>query len=931
MLLLFPFRLAAADVTPAPIRLVSSTSKALVLAFTLPDGQAFVRPEVAGWVTNAQPGAPELPQTGVLVGLPPTGAPDLRILEVEQTRVSLARPVLPALAPVRVRAGEPVTGPANKFALDEAIYARDAFYPAKVVDLVEAGWLRDQRVARVTFDPFRYNPVRGELEVTRRLVVEIRFDGDHDVSAVKAVGAPSLAFEAVLQGALLNYDTARDWRVRPVELAPVAALNTPATQEGSYKITVDGDGLYRLTYADLQAAGLPVDDLDPRTFQLFGQGQEVAIRATGQGDGSFDPGDSLLFYGRVPRSRYAVHNVYWLRYGDATGLRMETRDVPISSQPTGTIWVTARYEEDLYYDPGLPAADGDHWYAADVRPDQDHAASLTLMPLATGVPTSTIRVRMVGYTVSGSYDPDHRAAFVLNGNEVGGLEWNGVQPVTATLVVDRSILQAGGNLVTVSAGVPFEGIWLDAVELDYPCRAVTGDEATFRGQEGARRYDLGGFAHSGISLYDVTEPQRPVLLPGATVTGSSSYTLSFADAPVRSATYLALTDAQIRQAVAIVADTPSNLRDDAAGADYLIVTHADLAGAVQPLVAYRQAQGLNVAVADVQDVYDEFSGGLLSSQAIRDFVVSIMPTYVLLVGDGSYDFLDHFGYGSANYIPPYLAMVDPWWGETAADNRYAAVSGDDPLPDVMLGRLPVNSADEAATAVQKILDYERAPSLGDWNARHVFVADDFDGVNDFGASADMAYDLAGEPGLGTKIYLDDLSVEAAREATLEAWNQGALLMSFVGHSSWHQWAVEALLDIHDVPELRNDRRWPVVLAVTCFTGFFHHPEYGTLDESLLRLDGGGAVATWSPSGLGLATGHDALHEGFYRAVFVDDPPKLELGSAILSAKLDLFGQAPMHADLLDTYHLFGDPAMALNLKIQPWSFSTYLPIVSKNH
>ena len=40
----------------------------------------------------------------------------------------------------------------------------------------EAGWARDQRVARLTFQPLRYNPARRELEVTQRLVVEVRFE-----------------------------------------------------------------------------------------------------------------------------------------------------------------------------------------------------------------------------------------------------------------------------------------------------------------------------------------------------------------------------------------------------------------------------------------------------------------------------------------------------------------------------------------------------------------------------------------------------------------------------------------------------------------------------------------------------------------------------------------------------------------------------------
>jgi len=995
MLLLSPPRLTTASAPPTLIRLVSSTPEAVVLVFTLPDytlqkvstqGQVFVRPQVAGLVPAAEPGAPQLPQTGVLIGLPLTGTPDLRILEAEQERVPLTGPVYPAPSAVpapywtrynvRTKAGALPAGPAYEFALDETIYARDAFYPADAVSVSVTGWLRDHRVARVTFHPLRYNPVRRELEVTQRLVVEIRFNGSRDASATEASGAPSPAFEAVLLEALFNYETARDWRASPRQPMNVVALNAPATQAGSYKIFVDADGLYQLAYADLQAAGLPVEGLDPRTFQVFEGGQEIAIQVGGQDDGVFDEDDSLLFYGRAPHSRYTAHNVYWLRYGETTGLRVESRDVTPGTVPfvlgpkdpgldtvqcqqqAGTAWATARYEENVYYDSTLPAADGDHWYAADVRPGADQTATLGLVPPAMGAPTATLRVRMVGYTVSSTHDPDHQATFAVNGDEVGQLGWDGVSPVTATVVLDQAILQAGDNLVTISAGVSYEGIWLDTVELAYPCQAVVGDEAVFWGQAEEHWYELGGFTGSDISLYDVTEPQRPVLLQGAEVTGSGSivpcptlgplapgqrvrcYALSFADVPTQPVTYLALMETRLRQPVSIVADTPSNLCDDADGADYLIITHDDFAEAVQPLAAHRQAQDKAVVVADVQDVYDEFSGGLLDPEAIRDFVAYVMPSFVLLVGDGSYDFLDHYGYGSANYIPPYLAMVDDWWGETAADNRFAAVNGDDPLPDVMLGRLPVSTPAEATTVVQKILDYEQSPWLGDWNARHVFVAAEYDHdlgeAGNFAAAADAVHDaFVNDPWVGRKIYVDDLSAETARQETLNDWQQGALLVSFLGHSSWHQWAasrlppVQSLLDIHDVPNLRNDRRWPVVLSMTCFTGFFHHPEYGTLDESLLRLDGGGAVATWSPSGLGVATGHNYLHQGFYQAVFGGG--QTELGPAVLAAKLALYSHTQVYNDLLETYHLFGDPAMALNLTIRPWPYSTFLPIAGKNH
>ncbi len=151
MLLLSPPRLTTASAPPTLIRLVSSTPEAVVLVFTLPDytlqevstqGQVFVRPQVAGLVpvvehpAGAEPGAPQLPQTGVLLGLPLTGTPDLRILEAEQERVPLTGPVYlaPSAVPtpywtrynVRTKAGALPAGLAYEFALDETIYT-DAF------------------------------------------------------------------------------------------------------------------------------------------------------------------------------------------------------------------------------------------------------------------------------------------------------------------------------------------------------------------------------------------------------------------------------------------------------------------------------------------------------------------------------------------------------------------------------------------------------------------------------------------------------------------------------------------------------------------------------------------------------------------------------------------------------------------------------------
>ena len=65
------------------------------------------------------------------------------------------------------------------------------------------------------------------------------------------------------------------------------------------------------------------------------------------------------------------------------------------------------------------------------------------------------------------------------------------------------------------------------------------------------------------------------------------------------------------------------------------------------------------------------------------------PRYVLLVGDGHYDFKNVTGTPQLNLIPPYLIPIDPWIGETAADNRYVSVDGTaDFMPDMAIGRIP---------------------------------------------------------------------------------------------------------------------------------------------------------------------------------------------------------------------------------------------------
>jgi hypothetical protein len=166
---------------------------------------------------------------------------------------------------------------------------------------------------------------------------------------------------------------------------------------------------------------------------------------------------------------------------------------------------------------------------------------------------------------------------------------------------------------------------------------------------------------------------------------------------------------------------------------------------------------------------------------------------------------------------------------------------------------------------------------------------------------------------------------AIRSALLSDWNQGALLIQYTGHSSWHQWAVERFFHLDDLPALRHPRRLPILVEATCFTSAFHRPE-PTLDEALILHPEGGAVAAWGPTGLGASAGHHRLSDGFFQAVFSDTVATV--GEATLAGKFNLLA-TPLWNDLADTFVLLGDPALKFHRAIIPWAAQVYLPLVSR--
>ncbi len=921
----------------------------------LPDGSVEI--VVGDFEVDGRSGAPRLPYTSTLIALPPGAVPQLRILSAETYTASLPGPV--AVAPQvvgveRDRAGSPI-GPRLAPA-DTTIPP-----PSRALFLEEVGVVRGVRLARLTFYPAL--PAGDHLQVTRRLRVEVRWRE----SGVGAGARPS-SDDPLLQAvrrAVLNLQDAI-----PAPAVPPTGLSFAPAGGGAPVafLEVRAPGLYRVSCGDLIPLGF--GSVNPNFLRLFRGDDEVLMEWQGDGDTLCESGEAFYFYAEPRFSRWTAADVYRLVPAAPGPNWMPTRSADPTGLPLAAPWVEQTFEENREYTPdrftsGVPLGrDGDRWawdyLLGPMATPKTYSFSLTAADTAV-----SLTLWAIGHTAT-----DHRWAVQVNGVAVGEVAWSGKTAVTATFAIPPGVLRSGDNTLALRSLLS-GGAWLDAFAVRYvrsatPAGAliIFGERAShppssemplplphrlylplvLRGaQAGARAYRVALAVPGPYRAYDITDPLRPVRLTGFRVDGS---TITLGDPPEGGPRrYLVMAESGIR--------APDRIRPreelwgvraagGAVGADYLIITHPAFAEALGPLIDLRRSQGLTVATANVLGIYDTYGDGRPDPEAIRRFIAHMYatgdprPRYVLLVGDGSYDPRQYRSTSPPTFIPPYLADVESYSSETAADNRYVCVDGDDNLPDLLLGRLPVRSVEQARAVVEKIVRYETAPFPGGWNVNVLLVADDRDAAGDFAALSEAAAAYVTDPFTVTRRYCNEGEPDAddcppARASAIHAalmsdWNQGALVVQYAGHSSWQQWAAERFFHLDDLPALANFRRLPVVAEMTCFTSAFHRPE-ATLDEELLLRPEAGAVATWGPSGLGPWTGHRRLSEGFFRAVFSDTVGTV--GEAALAGKLNLLG-AGQGQDLIDTFHLLGDPALGFQRTVVSWAAHVFLPLVSRS-
>jgi hypothetical protein len=388
---------------------------------------------------------------------------------------------------------------------------------------------------------------------------------------------------------------------------------------------------------------------------------------------------------------------------------------------------------------------------------------------------------------------------------------------------------------------------------------------------------------------------------GKVKTQGSGYAITVKVPSAGERTLLAFTEDKIKAPAGIEANLASSWHELSQGAEVIIIGHSDFLENVEFLKQLREQQGWSVVLVDVEDLYDEFNFGAKSPWAMKDFLAQAyaywnpQPRFVLLVGDTSYDPRNYMGFGEFDLVP--TKFVDTEHLTTASDDWFVDFD-DDGLPEMAVGRLPVESVEEAETVVSKIIAFEGV--AGQMN-KALLVADINDSIDFEGASADVADELL----MGSMEVREILRGRSAtaRSDLLNLLNQGQLLVNYVGHGSTQIWNGN-LLTSSDAWNLTNSPYLPFLVSMTCLNGFFQDPYSESLAETFLKAERGGAVAVWTSSGLTLPTEQAVMNLELIRLLLNGEG--LTIGEAVMRAK-----RAVDNQDIRRTWILFGDPTLRI--------------------
>ncbi len=781
----------------------------------------------------------------------------------------------------------------------------------------EVYWLDSLEIngGRASFGPI--TPEISGQPIPKRLKARFRSIGKHQASRaleLKNIHAlrdwlnktPAKAANSRVSIAQVAPEPPSEPRLRPNEEQWLLAA------QSGIKIYIRENGWYRVGQPELVAAGLN-PDVDPRYLRLYADGEERSMTVLGSDDGRFDPVDAVEFYGRGLDRQFSDARVYWLVVGSRPGRRIDTPFIDIRldlgnrmriprglrgrGAPLSFPYYLELRERTIYF-AALKNGERENFFGSVISTEPVDQLLTIAHPDLTSPKDAMMRLVLQGAT-----DFTHQVKILFNYVELGEVVFSGQEErETFEIQVPHDLLLEGDNIVTLTAqGGPTDISLVDRIRLNY-WRTYTADNDVLQFKaSGGEWHSIGGFSSSEIRVVDITDPMRMININGKVMAQDSGYAITVKVPDAGSRQLLAFTEEMIKSPAAIEANLTSSWHDVSQGADVIIIGHRDLLESIEFLKQMREQQGWSVMLVDVEDLYDEFNYGSKSPWALRDFLNRAyqfwnpQPRFVLLVGDASYDPRNYLGFGEFDLVP--TKFVDTEHLTTASDDWFVDFD-DDGLPEMAVGRLPVESAEEAENVISKIMAFEGVASLMN---DALLVADINDYIDFEGASAGVADELLARS-MGVTEILRGKSA-TARDDLLSLLNQGQLLVNYVGHGSTKIWNGN-LLTSTDAWNLTNSPYLPFLVSMTCLNGFFQDPYSESMAETFLKTPQGGAVAVWTSSGLTFPVEQTVMNKELVRVLFNGEG--LTIGEAVKRAK-----QAVSNGDIRRTWILFGDPTLRL--------------------
>lgn len=611
-------------------------------------------------------------------------------------------------------------------------------------------------------------------------------------------------------------------------------------QQTYLKISIGQTARYRITYADLQRAAVPIATVKPAAFQLFRRGIEQSVYVEGQADGRFDATDYIEFYGqandgtldsvlyqeassRQPHTHYSLFSdtaVYFLtwRLDGQLGKRIDTA----STSVTG-----------LYHDerdlrlfttdyPGYPAG-------------------------IAGQAESSLYTDGEGYT--GSAQPPGRFFDQLFSLTTG--YYSGLRPQLEVLVVGRT---SGTHRVQLWIGPSSE-------------KRRLADSVVFDGFINRRM-------QVELSWDDVGPDGQLLVSTIAQGASGERYSVSYMQVqyPKRGRAIIQTLPVPIMQPV-------SFLSLDNRSPSYLIVTHESLmksAGntpdAVRAYAAYRASVaggGFDTCVVRVQQLFDLFTYGERSPLAIRRFVQYMLhrgqPRSLLLLG-------------RARSVPgvrtnPQQALLDlvPTYGFPGSDVLFSAgLNGfSNTVPALATGRINAATPQDVVNYLSKVIEYEAEPAGAIWRKKllHLSGGRSSDELFLFRNIVQEYRQLAEGMALGASVETIAKQTDDPVETLTiqEPVNDGVGLITFFGHSSLSISDLDIGLVSNDVLGYRNTGKYPFLFVNGCAMGnfFFGAP---TLTADWILTPNRGAIAALAHSHLGYIASLRAYGTAFYQVI-----------------------------------------------------------------